>query len=58
MYIWYFQEAQLSVDTTKREPFFELNCILEALMRKDLGPALQYVYDFFYFAKLFNLCYY
>ncbi|KAG1711240.1 Protein RMD5 A [Nymphon striatum] len=37
------KEAHLTIDAAKREPFYELNCILEALMKKDLGPALQWV---------------
>ena len=41
------------MEKQKREPFSELNRILDALKKRDLGPALQWVYYF----KNLNLYY-
>lgn len=35
------QESTLSVDLDFKQPFLELNRILEALHQQDLGPALE-----------------
>lgn len=37
------QESTLNVDLDFKQPFLELNRILEALHEQDLGPALEYV---------------
>jgi hypothetical protein len=38
------QEAHLQLDSSKKEPFQELNRILEACRCRNLDPALEYVY--------------
>lgn len=35
------QESTLNVDLDFKQPFLELNRILEALHEQDLGPALE-----------------
>lgn len=35
------QESTLNVDLDFKQPFLELNRILEALHKHDLGPALE-----------------
>lgn len=39
------KEAALTIDEKKKEPFFELNRILDALKRRDLEPALQWAHQ-------------
>ncbi|XP_005992441.1 E3 ubiquitin-protein transferase RMND5B [Latimeria chalumnae] len=36
------QEAEVSIDLSLKQPFLELNCILEALRMQDLRPALEW----------------
>lgn len=38
---FFFQESGLSVDPSQKEPFVELNRILEALKVRVLRPALE-----------------
>jgi len=38
-----FQESGVVIDMSMKQPFLELNRILEALRMQDLGPALEYV---------------
>lgn len=36
-----WQESTVNVDVDFKKPFLELNSILEALHKQDLGPALR-----------------
>lgn len=49
----FFQESGLSVDPSQKEPFVELNRILEALKVRVLRPALEWVTEFVF---LWILC--
>lgn len=48
MFFLLFQESGLSVDPSQKEPFVELNRILEALKVRVLRPALEWVTEFFF----------
>ena len=43
MFISVFQDSQLEIDQSQKEPFLELHRILEALKKRDLQPALEWV---------------
>lgn len=38
----FFQESGVVIDMSMKQPFLELNRILEALRMQDLRPALEY----------------
>lgn len=39
---WFIQEAGLKMEDGGKEPFSELNRILDSLKQRDLGPALEW----------------